>query len=224
MIGPHPPLPFKPPSPAFFLGLDLGQAQDFSALVALARHQIEGERAGTYHHVARGIRRWPLGTLYTQIVKDVVELVSKPPLAGCVLGVDRTGVGAAVVDCLKDAKPKLLAKLKPVLITAGHEVTLAGGGYHVPKKELVATLQVLLQSRRLEIPSTLDLAETLAKELEAFKAKITVARNEVFEAASDWRLRPHDDIVLALAIAAFLGQRVGPVGLGKWDSTVLARV
>ena len=49
-------------------------------------------------------------------------------------------------------------------------------------------------------------AETLARELKCFKVKVTAAGNEVM--AADWRSRQHDDLVLALALAAFLGDRI----------------
>lgn len=196
----------------YYLGLDLGQSQDFSALAALKPVAIavdpnapEAERdaSPSYRYVLRGLKRWPLKTLYTKIVDDVVKLVSKPPLAGCMLGVDRTGCGQPIVDMIEDAMP--LAAIKPILITAGFAVTPDGAGFHVPKRELVSTLQMLLQSRRLEIPSSIPEHKNLEKELTAFRAKITVKGNETFEA--DWRERAHDDEVLAVSIAAWLGER-----------------
>lgn len=190
----------------YFLGLDLGQAADFSALAAIRRRTVSDLRRTVHHYTIRGLRRWPLGTLYTAIVADVADLVSKPPLAGCTLGVDWTGVGKPVVDMLREAGLK--AALRPVLITAGHATTTEGAGFHVPKRELVAVLQVLLQARRLEVPATLAEQVTLEKELLAFRAKITTAANEVFEA--DWRTAPHDDLVLAVAIATWLGERLTP--------------
>jgi len=50
---------------------------------------------------------------------------------------------------------------------------LKGDGFHVPKKELVSTIQVLLQARRVQIASGLPYAETLARERQNFKVKIT---------------------------------------------------
>src|SRR5437868_4626163 len=106
-------MPDKPlPPPDYFLGCDLGQSQDFTALAALERTQAEGTRPGTWTYTVRGLKRFELGSRYPSIVRDVVELVSTKPLAGCVLGIDQTGVGAAVVDMFREAKPK--AKLRPV--------------------------------------------------------------------------------------------------------------
>ena len=67
---------------------------------------------------------------------------------------------------------------------------------------VTATLQALLSSGRLKIAAELPLAEVLKRELLHFKVKITVAGNETFEA---WRERDHDDLVLALALALYVG-------------------
>jgi hypothetical protein len=73
----------------------------------------------------------------------------------------------------------------------------------VPKKELVSTLQVLLQARRIRVAPSLPGAQTLVRELQNFKKKFP-AVSDPFEA---WREGPHDDLVLAVAIAAWLGER-----------------
>jgi hypothetical protein len=212
----------------YFLGLDLGQSMDPSALVALRREisSFDSARTGrnVYRYIVRGIRRWPLGTLYPVVVNDVTDVVSRPPLAGCVLGVDRTGCGAPVVDMLRERRPQ--AQIKPIVITSGHAVGGDAVCFHVPKRELVGVVNVLLQSGRLEIPVSLPDAMVLMKELQTFRAKITAAGNESFEA--DWREKAHDDLVLALAIAAWLGENypepfTGDVVLNPWSpETALA--
>ena len=197
--------PFAPPPERHFLGLDLGQSQDYSALVALRRRAEPDPRrpgATAFHYTCRGIKRWPLGTAYPQIVADVCELVSRPPLAGCLLGVDRTGVGAAVVDLLCQSRPA--AHVRAVYITSGHTVSADGRNLNIPKRELVSVVNVLLQTARLSIPPTIPEATTLGRELLFFRATISTSGHEQFEA--DWRTRAHDDLVLALAMAAWLGE------------------
>jgi hypothetical protein len=191
---------YQPPPADYFLGLDLGQAKDFTACALLERRKPE--RRTEYDYAVRWLKRWAQGTKYTVIVAELAELVKRPPLELPVLAVDQTGVGAAVVDVLREAKTA--AQLRPILITASHEVTFGNHGVrHVPKKELVSPLQVLLQSHRLTISGKLEHAKTLEKELLAFRVKITAAANETFEA---WRERDHDDLVLAVALAAWLGE------------------
>ena len=99
------------------------------------------------------------------------------------------------------ARPR--ATIRPITITAGHDAVPDGAGWHVPKKELVGVLQVLLQSHRLHVARALPMAAVLVKELESFRVKITAAANETFEG---WRERDHDDMVLAVALAAWVGE------------------
>lgn len=200
--------PDSPPAeapPKYFLGLDLGQRADFTALVCLLRTQVPGATGrARFRYEARGVRRWALKTPYTRIAADVAKLVLGPPLAGCVLGVDWTGVGIACLEIVRAARPS--ASVRPVYITAGHTARPEGPGFFVPKVELAGVVAALLDGGRLAIPASLGPeAVTLGKELKGFKAKVTAAGNETM--AADWRTAPHDDLCMALAIAAWLGDR-----------------
>jgi hypothetical protein len=64
-----------------------------------------------------------------------------------------------------------------------------------------------LQTRRLHIASGLAEAPLLVKELENFRVHVTLARNESPES---WREGQHDDLVLAAALAAWMGERALP--------------
>jgi hypothetical protein len=189
------------------LGLDLGQASDYSALVALEQAATSGAR----HYAARHLERFPLGTSYPAVSARIRELVSAPPLADCRLVVDQTGVGRAVVDLLR--QEGLSAWVMPITITSGHAIRWDGSSTHVPKRELVGVLQVLLQTRRLKISRHLALGEVLKKELQNFRVQITASAHEVFGAA---RQGEHDDLVMALALAAWVSEHTpepytGPV-------------
>lgn len=189
--------------PLYFSGLDLGQAQDYSALACLERTTpTAGQPA---HYALRHLQRWPLGTSYTAICNDLARLFENAPLTGSTVAIDQGGVGAAVIEMVR--RSKIAAILRPVLITSGHAITIESGVRRVPKKELVSVLQVLLQSRRLQVARSLPEAAILVKELEMFRVKTTVAGNETFEAL---RERDHDDMVLALAIAAHEAERFPP--------------
>ena len=112
-------------------------------------------------------------------------------------------MGRPVVDLLRRANVR--ARLCPVTITAGHAAHPdAAGGWNVPKKELVGTLQVLLQSGRIRVAPALREAPTLARELANFQVKVTAAAHEAF---GPWREGAHDDLVLAVAVAAWAGER-----------------
>src|SRR5207237_1061381 len=83
---------------SYILGLDLGQTTDYSALVILERPAVCTDKP-TY--ALPHLRRWPLGTPYTQIVSDIAALVRTPPLVGSPVVVDQTGVGRPVVDLMR---------------------------------------------------------------------------------------------------------------------------
>jgi hypothetical protein len=190
----------------YFTGLDLGQARDFTALAVLERTtvpdpQAPGRMVG--HYAVRHLERFPLGTAYTAVCTRVASLFAGPPLADSTLVVDQTGVGRPVIDLLR--RTKIQARLRPVTITAGHRASLAdGGGWLVPKKELVSTLQVLLAAQRLKVAPTLADAPTLVRELLQFQVKVTRAAHETF---GSWRDGQHDDLVLAVAVAAWQAER-----------------
>ncbi len=140
-------------------------------------------------------------------------------MAGAALAVDQTGVGRGVLDQLREALPNTHLLLG-ITITSGHKVTAGDPGcVNVPKKDLVGIAQLLLQGRRLRVADGLPLAETLARELAGFRVRITTHANETFGA--DWREGLHDDLVFAVALAAWLGENAvepytGPVVLNEW--------
>ena len=69
----------------YYSGLDLGQMQDYSALVVVERTNLpDPARPGkkVYHFAVRHLHRWPLGTAYPAIVTDVKALYASAPLPG----------------------------------------------------------------------------------------------------------------------------------------------
>jgi hypothetical protein len=196
-------------STSYFIGLDLGQATDPSALAVLEQTRPAREDEDAYAvreaiYAVRELRRWPLGTAYPAIVAEVGRLVSTPPLPNCQLVIDGTGCGRAVVDLFRLSA--IRPSVRPVLITAGHAVSSDEHGYtHVAKVQLVSTMMALMGTRRLKFAKQLPLAKTVEKELQTFKAKITNKGNETFEA--DWREGAHDDLVLAVALAAWIAEQ-----------------
>jgi hypothetical protein len=195
-----------PTPPAYFGGLDLGQLTDYSALCVAERTERpapEGQRP-VRHYAVRHLKRWPLRTAYADVVADVVRLYAAPPLAGAPLVVDRTGVGVAVFEQLRRARPA--ARLVPATITAGKDTACGEDGcWSVPKRELAGVLQVLLGTGRLKIAPALPLAKVLGRELQTFKVKVNVATgSESFEA---WREKDKDDLVLATALPLWYAER-----------------
>ena len=180
---------------------------------ALSPLQAEEALAQNYHYgrppdpplSVRHLKRFELGTPYPRIIEDVGHLLSRGPLLKkrVALLIDKTGVGAAVVDHFLEAGLKPI----PITIHGGDTVTRephGRRGYRVPKRELVAAAQVLLQNGRLKIAAGLSLAETLKTELLNFRVKIDPAT--AYDSYSHWREADHDDLVLATAMACWFRQ------------------
>ncbi len=205
----------------YVVGVDLGQARDFTAVVVNERHEAErisrqhrGEpgqygyavrerRDKVVHHRLTFLYRFQLGTSYPDVVDAVQRLLEQLPAMRDkpALAVDTTGVGRPVFDMMK-AKG-----LQPIgiTITAGSDVVeKAKDDVRVPKRLLASILQVVLQTERLKIAAEMELTPLLTRELETFKVKINVAGSETFEA---WREADHDDLVLAAALAVWWAER-----------------
>ncbi len=192
----------------FIIGVDLGQARDYTAICILERfEEFTGEAArGQWLKQVRyempHLERLSLGTSYPDIIERLKELIARlPDHERLKIVVDRTGPGRPVVDLMRKEKLSVI----PVTITAGGSVTGGVyGGYNVPKRELVSNLAIIFQAGRLKISRALPEAAQLVEELQNFKMKITVAGNETYEA---WRESDHDDLVLATAMACWYGER-----------------
>jgi len=178
---------------AYLIGLDLGQSQDYTALCVMETARID--KAQEYH--VRHLERFRLGTPYPAIVERVKAMLEAEPLRGhYVLICDATGVGRPVIDLLRAAGVTLLA----VTITGGTAVGRDDIGLTVPKRDLVSSLQVLLQSGRLKFADGLPDVATLVQEMLAFQVKISDAGHDSYSA---WRESAHDDLVLSVALAAW---------------------
>jgi hypothetical protein len=91
------------PGTHFFLGLDLGQRHDFTALAILDRtvsltghtDPVTFQRETTTSLCFRHLHRYPAGTPYTTITAHLARLVSSPQLSGrSTLVLDATGIGS----------------------------------------------------------------------------------------------------------------------------------
>lgn len=210
----------------YVIGVDLGQAHDYTAVAVLERelretgrtlkryaygggNELAPEMEATYK--VRHLERFPLGTAYPEQVERVKELthatqrlkLRNGERAKARLVVDQTGVGRPVVDMLKKAG---LRNLTSVTIHGGDQTVREWTSYRAPKRELVSVLQVLLQTKRLEVAAGLPLAQTLQQEMLAFKVEISKSGHDAY--GNDWRENPHDDLVLAVSLAGWVGERV----------------
>ena len=200
---------------AYFVGLDLGQRNDPTALAVLEWREWTGPRdAVTFEFrretalCLRHVERMPLGTPYPEVVARVAGRLRSRQLGEAErrhLIVDGTGVGPPVVDLLSAAR--LPATLWPVIITAGDAQRYAEGYYRVPKRDLIVGLQVTIQSGGLQIAEGMQDCAALVKEMAEMKVRVTGSGNERYGADGSGE---HDDLVSAVSLACWGAKRAAP--------------
>jgi hypothetical protein len=206
---------------SFYIGLDLGQSNDYTALAVVEKVKASeasgGGAEGDPDLHLRHLERYPLRTPYPEMVAQVAALVEDPQLRTTRqdhrlgarvlqepdLLVDATGVGRPVVDLFKERG----LRYKAITITGGNKVTVAslGGGYGVPKRDLIGALEVPFHSGRLKVAAGLALWETLRSELQTFRRKVSLTTG--MDTYEHWRESDHDDLVLAAALACWGAER-----------------
>lgn len=189
----------------FFVGVDFGQARDFSAVTVAERTvEIVEDAAQPSVYEIGHLQRFKLGTPYPAQVETIAAILKSLPARrnAPVLIVDATGVGRPVVDLLRKAK----MRPKAVTITGGAVEHSTGDAHSIPKRNLVSTMQVLLQTGRLKVAKELPEAETLINELLNFQVKISASGHDSYEAA---RESIHDDLVLSASLAVWWAERHG---------------
>jgi hypothetical protein len=197
----------------YYVGLDLGQSQDFTALAVVQKVPTldlqTGKRGGELH--LKHLERYPLKTPYTDIADRVKGLLAGPPFTVPVLQngrvarpitelvVDKTGVGVAVTDLLKERRLNYIA----VTITGlGQKANRTGTReYSVPKQDLVSALEVPFHKGTLKVAKGLEGWPMLREELLNFRRKQNKATAHV--SYEHWRESDHDDLVLAAALACW---------------------
>lgn len=215
-------------APSLTVGLDLGQATDYSALAVVehvhvlpptmslqgfwwevekAQRDLQdygmvrgwGLPASTPELHVRHLQRWELGTPYHVIVDDVCRLMGpESPLWGARLIFDRSGVGRAVGDMLFTARQQGRIRTTPW----GKTITggeKAGPGT-TPKKDLMAALQLPIQQGRFRIAQGLPLGDVLERELTSFKMRLSQSGAQSFDIARH-EGQGHGDLVIACALA-----------------------
>lgn len=180
------------------VGVDIGSRADWTAVVVAdlveAPEPVDGGRREKPTVTVRALDRWRFEA-YPQVVDRLAALCARPALRGAPVVVDSTGVGAAVVDLLRER----VRPVEAVIFTGGQAPSSSGRTHRVPKADLVSALDVLVSSHRLAVPASLPLAGDLVRELEDFGYKINERGHTTYDAQGS----AHDDLVAAASLAAW---------------------
>jgi hypothetical protein len=172
------------------------------------------ERYQTREHIAteyrvRHLERQGPPSRYASVAGRVPEIL-KEISRDSILVVDITATGrpayALILGELSHALESTGLHFKHCPITVSG---VAGGvsrspdvGYIVPRRDLISACQIAFDEERLKIAEGLSLAGTLRDEMLAFKPK-ALKPNDL----EGWRERPHDDLVLAVAVSVWVAER-----------------
>lgn len=202
--------------------VDLGKNRDFPVIGVL-------DRLPEPVDVLRFLERPPLKTPYPALARRIVAVATNPQLdpSETDLLLDATGVGGPVTDLVREelfgvhtatmhvdqaretaerSFRKRLPRLVPIIIGGGLHASVDALGYqHVPKSVLVGSMQVAVQNETLRIAAGIAHADTLEREMRAFKEKMTRAGNRQFEAD---RESDHDDLVMMLVLGTWWSKRL----------------
>lgn len=187
----------------YTLGLDLGKANDYTAMAVIETKTFEGvavcsvcmDRHLFEHDGLVRCERIQLGTSYPAVVSRVAHVMRSRDLAGrCGCVVDATGVGAPVVDMM-DAERDL--PLIGVTLTAGDGERVEGRRAWAPKVGVVSALAAALQSDRLSVAPDAPGVSLLGRELGELRRRVSAAGRVAMEASAG----EHDDVVMAVALA-----------------------
>ncbi|MBL8241964.1 MAG: hypothetical protein JNM66_31355 [Bryobacterales bacterium] len=206
LLGNHP-----APAPYTYLGLDLGQRQDHSALsvIDLAWTSL-GRCAASYQYLflpvltVRSVERYPLNISYEEIPHIVrsrtQQIADRRRGSGMELVIDAGGPGAPMVDHLRRIAPSNLL-VSPVFITAGKAVSRLAGGYTgVPRRVLITQLVKMIAAGCLVCPASLPGMSTWRDEMLSLSGC----------GAHPEKTGSHDDLTLAIALAAWAAVRRNP--------------
>jgi len=154
---------------------------------------------------------------YHEIVEDTCQLMKHAALAeNADLLVDATGVGEAVIEIMREKGLRPI----PLVTTPGgqvHEVYADVGDVfsgipsrlkikvlqeiHVPKADLVAAGQLLVEQERIRIAAGLRWAEEARTQFKRFRGKINErTKRKVYEAETE---EDHDDFVICFLMGAW---------------------
>jgi hypothetical protein len=217
---------------SFYVGVDLGQSLDYTAVVVLQalepiipeapapkpRDNFNtrgiGDSTGTparprvplstepVTFIVNHVYRFELGTPYTVIEAKLIEYYTQFKAWGYDWDL--------IVDSTGVGRPVIdslrSAGLKPIAVTVHGGVKEQHDtqwDYSVPKRDLVGAAQLLLGKKLLTIADQ-PLKETLEKELRSFQVDVSKGHDTYGNAESGpWRIAENDDIVFALSLACW---------------------
>lgn len=180
----------------YLIGLDVGQQNDYTVLsIIKITPMVDQLIYGLVY-----LMKFPLRTSYTNVTRTTASLINKNFInEEYIMIVDYTGVGRPIVDLLREENLSIIA----ANITSGSTPNWKNRReVSIPKKDIISSLQVVFQSKRIKIAYNIKLFEDIKKEFINFKAKTSNVGRRSFSASGSH----HDDIVMSIGLAIWYGE------------------
>jgi hypothetical protein len=189
----------------YWLGVDLGQANDFSSVVVIKDQALpvfddsriivgQRERTVVYADKFKGVS-------YVDVVDHLIKLRNAPPFGGLSeLVVDGTSIGRVVSDMLWDQSVPHSA----VQMTGGQEWGRSGRYVNASKTLMIENLAVLFAAGELKFAHDLQLRKEIEEDLASFTTQTTAAGNQIITQSRN--ASGHGDLGIGLIVAAFASQ------------------
>ena len=193
----------------FQIAADLGQANDYSAVIVIKDEAlpivndskvIVGPRRRTVVYADRF-----RGISYVDVVEHLIRLKNAPPFGGkSELAIDGTSIGRVVSDMLWDQG----IDHKAVQMTGGQEWTRKGRYINCGKTFMIENLAVLFAAGEIKFAHNLPLRTEIEQDLASFSTTTTAAGNQIITQSRS--AAGHGDLGIALIVAAFASQYLHP--------------
>ncbi|ABV93658.1 hypothetical protein Dshi_1916 [Dinoroseobacter shibae DFL 12 = DSM 16493] len=186
----------------YWLAADLGQANDYSAVVVLKDEALPiidngkcivgpRERTVVYADRFRGVS-------YVDVVDHLIRLKNAPPFAGkTALCIDGTSIGRVVSDMLWEQNVNHHA----IQMTGGQDWSRKGRYVNAGKTLMIETTAVLFASGDIKFAQDLPLRQEIEDDLGSFTTATTAAGNQVITQSRS--SAGHGDLGIALIVGAF---------------------
>ncbi|MDC0739399.1 hypothetical protein N6L24_14010 [Cognatishimia sp. SS12] len=194
----------------YWVAADLGQANDYSAVVVIKDEAlpivdsgkvIVGPRQRTVVYADRF-----RGISYVDVVDHLIKVRNAPPFGGkSELVIDGTSIGRVVSDMLWDQGVRHNA----VQMTGGQDWTKKSSRYvNAGKTFMIENLAVLLASGDIKFAHDLPLRDEIETDLASFSVHTTAAGNQIITQSRS--AAGHGDLGIALIVGAFASQYLKP--------------
>jgi hypothetical protein len=188
---------------SLYVGVDIGRSADPTAIVVeMVYRPSDVTQPNSWlplRHRILWIQRVPLGRPWQEIVEAIaVTAEGAAALGPTMIAVDATGLGNPVVEMLR---ARCRVSLRAITLTGGTKVVQEGYEMSVPKRDVVTTLECVVQSRRHECVPDCPSQQDLITELKSFNYSLA-GGHLTYEARQG-----HDDLCMAWAMALWLAER-----------------